>query len=299
MDMTIWRAHSACGFSKEPQHLLCAVEHIDTADAGQNNSAFYMFHQDHWYAYALSPDWSAVALAAVDDPSESLWLVVGVSPVGDLWEMHPKLVQETYSRIPEHQGITNLAGIEGAIYACGMGRIAVRRDARDLWTDISAPWPDIDEGVIGFTAIAGLAASLIYAVGWQGEIWTRSNERWEREVTPGNANLNAVAIAPDGTVYSVGDRGAMFKGRKGAWDVVDTGIGLNLTDVCVYEGHVFACTDFAVYRLTSDGLVNDIPDDATDRPSTCLKLVSTLTALYSVGPSDVFVRSGGVWSRMA
>lgn len=297
MDTTAWRAHSACAFGKEPQHLICAAEHIDTADAGEPNSAFFVCHEQHWYAYELSPEWSAVAMAAVEEASDSRWLAVGASPAGQLWEVHPIDVEETYSSIG-HGGVTNLAGIDAKIYACGMGRIALRRDGRGRWTDISAPWPDIDEGVIGFTAMAGLSASLIYAVGWQGEIWTRSNERWEREVTPGNANLNAVAIAPDGTAYSVGDGGAMFIGRKGAWDVVDTGIELNLTDVCVHAGDVFACTDFDVYRLSSDGFVNDIPGDAPDRPATCLRLVPTSIALYSVGPSDVFVRSDGVWTRM-
>jgi hypothetical protein len=300
MDTNIWRFLSACVGGEEPQHLFCAAEFIATADAGRANSVFAVYHQASWYSYQAAPDWSAIAMAAARYPDNPRWVVVAMSQAGQLWELRPLDRTETFSQIPQHIGLTNLATIGGSIYACGMGRILLQREASGVWNDLSAPWPNAQDGVIGFTSIAGLDQSLLYAVGWQGEVWTLSNGRWRIEDSPTNANLNAVALSPDGTVYGVGDGGAMLKGRQGQWDLIDSGTDFNLMDVCVHEGDVFACSDFEVFRLTKSGLMADMSEGSEDLPQTCLKLVSAgKSGLYSVGPNDVYLRTNRNWQRLA
>jgi hypothetical protein len=298
MDTDVWRFLCGCAGGKTPEHLFAACEFIKDAEGGALNSLYTVFHQGKWFTYDTKPAWSTIAMSAVLERETSGWVVVALGQGGQTWEMRP--LERTEAVFPLGiVGLTNLATIGGSVYACGMGRVVWRRDAPGRWQELSAPWPDQSEGVIGFTDMAGLEEALLYAVGWQGEIWTRSGNAWRAENTPTNANLNAIALADDGIAYIVGDDGVMMKGRAGRWDAIVTGVDFNLQDVCVYEGEVFACTDFDVYRLTDAGLVSEL-EAADDSPETCLKLVPAKgTGVFSVGPYDVFLRSAGTWSRLA
>jgi hypothetical protein len=300
MDTETWRFQWACISGAEPKTPFFAVEDIVAADAGRPNALFSVYFGNNWHSYTLTPDWSPVAISAAKDPADLGWVVVAISASGRTWELRPKERLERLSRIQCQADFTNLATVGDAIYACGMGRVVVQRLSHGDWADISAPRPTLDEGVVGFTALAGLSASLIYAVGWKGEVWTRSASGWSQEDIPSNANLNALAITSQGTVYAVGDEGVMIRGQRGRWEVVETNTDFNLLDVCVHEGAVYACTDFEVLRLGDTGLVAEFDDGSEDVPGTCLKLVSAgAGGLYSVGPYDVLVRLDASWRRLA
>jgi hypothetical protein len=299
MDKKLWRFIACCLSGESPKNLFTASEFISDADAGANNSIFNVYYQNEWYRYDSEPEWSCVAMVSAKYPKEARWVVVGIGSGGAVWEMYPKGPSERYSKIDDRIGFTNLAVIEHKIYTCGMGRICFYRDASGLWVDISAPRPKSMDEVIGFMSMAGLSERLFYAVGWRGEIWVRVNDVWERQDSPTSENLNAVAIGVDGLVYCVGDHGVMLKGKVGMWEVVETNIGSNLLDVCVYNGEVFACSDFEVFRLSENGLSNDFLEGGGDMPKTCLRLVSDEEGyLFSVGPSDVFARRDKRWERI-
>jgi hypothetical protein len=302
MDTDIWRFLCACAGGDEPRNPFCAAEAIAEADAGQANSLFTVFHQGQWYSYVTSPSWTAIAMAAVLDPDLGLWVVTAMSQAGELWELQPRTRAERLGQLKRRMGMTNLGAADDAIYACGMGRIAFRREhGGAAWTDVSAPWPSADEGVVGFMAIGGRNLSLVYAIGWKGEIWTLADRRWSREDSPTNANLNALAISADDEVFCVGDNGVMLRGRQGMWSLVDTGTDFNLQDVCIHGGQVFVATDFQVFRLEDEGLVPDLASGDEDVPLSCLKLVSGGAGgrLYSIGPSDVFERRDDAWYPLA
>jgi len=300
MDTNVWRFLSGCVTADKPRTLFCAVELIASADAGQPNTTFGVHHEERWYTYQTRTEWSALAMAAVKYPNDPRWLVLGLAPSGAVWELYPKGPAESLARVSADVGFTNLAAIGDAAYACGMGRLCFRREASGQWINLSAPWPHIDEGVIGFTAMAGASSELFYAVGWGGEIWARIGSVWERQDSPTNQNLNAIAIAADGTAYCVGDNGAMLKGSRGVWEVIDTGVDANLLDVCIHAGQVFVCSDFEVMRLGDDGLTADFAGGTDDVPGTCLKLIPAGDEyLYSVGPHDVFMRTTLGWERLA
>jgi len=276
------------------------MEFIDDADIGHDNAAFGICLDDGWYRYNSTPDWSAIAMAAVKEPGSGLWAVLAVSSSGNVWELLPKGPSERTIKIPDAIGITNLATIGQRIYACGMGRKCYIRAAEDTWVDISAPWPGINEGVIGFTDMTGLSEDLIYAVGWAGEVWIRAMGSWQRQDSPTNANLNAVAISPDGVVYCVGDDGFIMQGKQDAWQVVDAGLSDNLMDVCVHNDEVYCCSDFEIFKLTDDGMVSVFSGEEEDFPDTCLRLLTDDNgSLYSVGPYDVFVLNADGWQRLA
>lgn len=298
MDTNTWRFLAGCTSHTRPVAAFFAVEARDAADAGSANTSFCVYHLDNWYSYVESPEWSAVAIAAVTYPGETQ-LVVALSGDSSIWELRPKERLERLARIGDYTGMTNLVDIGHAIYACGMGRLVLRREATGTWANLSAPWPGPSEGVIGFTALAGGDSTLIYAVGWQGEIWVRSASEWTKEDTPTSANLNALTLSPDGEVYVVGDEGALLRGRRGLWSVIDTHTDLNLTDIYWHAGEIFVSSDFDVYRLTPNGLVSDLVEQSGGADVSALKLFGRDALLFSVGPSDVFRRVDGAWHRLA
>lgn len=302
MDTDLWRFLCTCAGGDEPRKPFCAAEAILEAETGQANSLFTVFHQGQWYSYVTTPAWTAIGMAAVRDPADTLWVVAAVSQAGEFWEVKPRTRAETTGRLPRRLGITNLGAVHDRIYACGMGRVVFRREHGGAsWTDVSAPWPATDEGVVGFTAIGGVDPALAYAVGWKGEIWGLVEGQWHMEDSPTNANLNALAVAADGEVFCVGDNGVMLRGRRGMWSQVDTGTDFNLQDVCIHSDEVFVSTDFQVFRLHEGSLVLDLASDDEDVPLTCLKLASGGPdgALFSVGSHDVFERREDAWHRIA
>lgn len=300
MDTQIWRFQWICISGANPKTPFFAVENIAAAEAGKLQTLFCVYYQNNWYSYQTTPDWSVIAMTAAKYQSDTGWVVLAVSASGRVWELRPNDKSEAVLRLEARHTLTNLATVDGVIYACGMGRVMMRREVSGYWSDISAPQPSLDEGVIGFTAAAGLHENLLYAVGWRGEIWTRTIKGWEREDTPSNANLNSLAIDADGTVYVVGDKGVMLKGRHGYWESIETNINSNLMDVCIHDGRVYVCTDFEIFHLSESGLEPEFNDDEGDGPDTCLKLASAgAGGLYSVGPYDVFRLLDGAWSRVA
>jgi hypothetical protein len=299
MDTDTWRFLGGCAGDTQPTPLFFAVEPRAQADAGVSRTHFCVYFQEQWYGYGETPEWSAVAIAAVRYPGETQ-MVIAMSGDSSIWEMRPKERVERLSRIGDYIGMTNLASIGNAIYACGMGRIVLRREADGSWTDLSAPWPAQDEGVIGFTALAARDPKQIYAVGWQGEIWVHTAAGWSKEDLPTDANLNAALVTAEGEVYAVGDNGVLVRGRQGQWKVVDTGTDFNLTDICCHAGQIFISSDFDVYRLSPEGLESDLIRQNDIAGVSCLKLTAAGdTQLVSVGPSDVFQRIADVWYHIA
>jgi hypothetical protein len=301
MNTDVWQFLCGCLGGNEPKHPFFAVENIELANAGRINSYFCVYHEHQWYTYSESPEWTAIAMTATRSPDDTHWVVIAMDQAGMIWELHPHEVTESFSQIlPERLAMTNLATINNTIYACGMGRVLMRRNTNGEWIDISAPWPNTSEGVIGFTCVSGLNNSLIYAIGWQGEIWSYCGEKWIKEDSPTNANLNALAVDVDGTAYIVGDNGAMLKGSQGCWEVINSETDLNLTDVCIHMGDIYVCSDFEVYRLAKSGLELCYEQEDEDVPQTCLKLFSAgLNGLYSMGSYDVFLFVNNKWCRLA
>src|SRR4029077_7350875 len=179
--------------------------------------------------------------------------------------------------------------ISDDIYLCSMGRLVLRRQGPDKWIDAAPKAQLPPDAVIGFEDIAGFSDQEFYAVGWQGEIWWRDKGRWRQGDSPVSANLNAIACAPDGNAYVVGDGGVMLRGRRDEWHVLDTGRGENLMDVESHNQQIYVVTDFRILLLDNDTLVNDENfGDDEDRPVTCLHLLKGSDAIFSMGPKDLF-----------
>lgn len=267
--------------------------------ADRLGAMFYALVGSDWVRYSVEVDWPAIAMATHHYPGAPDLVVLAVGAEGEFWEMSPGGPQQRTGRIADDlSGVVRVARVHDEIWLCGMGRIVWARDALGQWRDISAPPAGPDDGVIGFTAIAGLPDGRALAVGWRGEIWLRDAAGWHAEDCGSNANFNALSVDETGHVVVVGDRGAVVEGRPGQWQAHGTGPSFNLQGVCHFQGQVFVASDFDLFLWRDAALVRETRFEEGDEPNTCLNLYPGGALVYSQGERDVFRFDGSRWSRV-
>ncbi|MFZ1246715.1 MAG: hypothetical protein WAR41_16755 [Azonexus sp.] len=289
--------HSGCAVSANVLFFAKEVEAV--AQRSGANSSFLVLNSGDWHMYDESAAWPAIAMATIK-PEGGTRTVVAVGPAGQYWEVAPQSLKEVMGIIGEAQrSIRGVRSVGDSLYLVGMGRLVMERVDVGQWHDMSPKGDQVKGQVVGFEDIGGFSTEEVYAVGWQGEIWWRNKLKWRQVDSPVSANLNSIACSVEGVVYIVGDNGVMLEGRHETWKVVDTGKSENLLDVAVYKQQVFVVTDFGIFRLSPSGrLVAEDNFVEDDRPSTCLHLLESPDAVFSMGPSDLFRLTDGSWERL-
>jgi hypothetical protein len=303
MDTTGWSM--LCGCAPFTNFVFCAQEPDDAAEEGRAVTGFYLWDEDDpdpddkWMVYDTVVSWRAQGMATVK-PEFGRRLTIAIGTRGQYFEVEPESMDEAEGTLVGRPGpLRRLVSIAESFIAVGMGRTVLQRESRGRWNEIGPGTLAEDENkVIGFEGVDGYSLEDLYTAGWAGEIWHRAGESWERIDSPTNANLNAVACAPDGSVYIVGDDGSMVVGDGREWRFVDTGRAENLQDVAEFDGELFVVTDFQILRLTEEGLIAEDRFANGDAPTTCLHLLRAADGIISLGPKDLFRFSGGFWERI-
>jgi len=279
-----------------------AKEADELVEEGEPNSSFFRFRDVDADApfrkFDESVGWPTISIALVNMPKGRV--VIALSPYGDYWELESLSTKEDVGKIAKFTGnLRRLVAVDGKFFACGMDRVALKRNKTGSWTSFGPGALKDDPKVVGFEDIAGYSVTELYAVGWGGEIWWYDGKKWQRADSPTSAILSSMTCAPDGMVYVVGHDGVMLKGRRDQWELVETGRTENLKDVAHLDGQIYVCTDFALFKFQKSGLVEETDfAQVDDRPATCLHLLESSGELVSLGTKDVFVKQGAAWYRL-
>lgn len=271
-------------------------------EEGEPNSTFFRFRdvdaEAQFRKFDESVGWPVISMSLVNKPKGRV--VIALSPYGDYWELDSLSTQEDVGKIARFTGnLRRLAAVDGKFFACGMDRVALKRNRTGSWTSFGPGPLKHDPPVVGFEDIAGYSATELYTVGWGGEIWWYDGKLWQRADSPTSAILSSMTCAPDGHVYVVGHDGVMLKGRRDQWELVETGRTENLKDVAQLDGQIYVCTDFALFKYQESGLVEESDFAPLDeRPATCLHLLESTGELVSLGTKDVFVKRDAAWYRL-
>ena len=292
---------SACAATRE--FVFFAKEVDDIAEQGTTNSTFFRYKasdaEAQFRRYDKSMGWPAVAMATIKPPGD-IRVVIGVGPAGDFWEREPLSLKERVGRVASVGGHLRALGVvDNTIFACGMGRVALRRMSTGKWKSFGPKPTRHDAEVVGFNDIGGFGQNELYAVGWGGEIWWCDKGAWEQVDSPVSTNLTALTCSETGEVIVVGHDGVMLRGRHDTWQVIETNRDDNLRDVASHAGHIYIASDFEILTLRAEGLVGDDAfADPDDRPATCLCLLEAPDGVVSMGPKDVFMMRDGQWQRL-
>lgn len=289
-----------CGCAATVELIFFAKELDELVEQDEENTSFFVMFQSDWYKYQFDGAWSAISMATVMPPG-GVRTVVAVAPHGAYWEVQPKSLQQVHGDVRSAEyALRATAVIDNVIYACGMGRLVLRRKRPGDWDEIGPGTSEDDDGlIVGFEDLGGVSADEIYAVGWRGEIWRLAGGSWRRLDSPVSGKLNAVCCGADGNVYIVGDDGVMLRGRNEVWEVLEIERSDNFMDVEIFDGSVYVSTDFELLKLHNGSLIaEDAFADPDDVPATCLHLLAADDGLISMGTKDLFRLNKGAWERL-
>lgn len=185
--------------------------------------------------------------------------------------------------------------IAGVLHVCGMNRQVYRREGREQWRHLSLELAPT-RGVFGFEALDGFALDELYAVGWEGEVWSFDGAQWQRRDVGTDTILLDVVCAGDGHVYAVGRGRKLVIGRGQHWRTLDLEIPAELRSLTWFDGRLYACSTSELYVWDGARFRAHVFED--DRPRTLQYLSVGESGLCLVGPKDLFVYDGTTWIRI-
>jgi hypothetical protein len=212
-------------------------------------------------------------------------------------------------KIPRGKGLVMQGGvkaatnIDGYVYVAGGWRSVARRVDTNKWESIvdrkSMPEPKSADGIDpgGFRAISAFNAKDIYCAGGEGDVWRFDGAQWHRCPLPTNMFLYTVCCADDGFVYIGAQSGSIIKGRGDKWKVIHKGdLSLPFKDLVWYEGRVWCTSDYGLWTIENDKLVESpLPVDVTACSG---NLAAGFGKLLLAGMHGATVYDGKKWERL-
>lgn len=251
-------------------------------------------------------DWEAKTLCFVRSPSPHLLVV---SPFGQVKVVGPGGTADaplTLANGPLQRGPLLDARFVGAhAYVAGMHRQLYRREFSGA---AAADWVRCDHGmvltapspaVVGLCSVDGFDETEMYAVGWQGEIWTGHANNWHGVTPLTNLKLERVLCAPNGQVYVVGQAGLVLKGRGMAWSVLANEATSDPFWGCAwYRDRLWLCTRKRIYVLDEHDHVVEARADLPNGADTGWLDADNQT-LWSIGRQTLaYTDDGKTWQQV-
>jgi len=267
---------------------------------GFPHSYFSEWDAGTWRGDERPVNWATVSMCVCQHPREQ---GLALGPGGDVWcAGSGNIHQESIivgQQLPKERGpLRCIRNIGGKAHVVGMDRQAYRREGENRWVSIdSGARPSADnKTVVGFESVDGFGPADIYAVGWDGAIWSFDGTIWTEVDSPTNAVLTNVCCAGD-AVYATGRQGLILRGRGQTWDVVEQdAITDDIWGLAWYQDHLYLSTNKAVFIVDGDRFRRVA--FGPDPPSTCFHLSAGGGVLWSIGAKDIMAFDGRSWSRI-
>lgn len=230
--------------------------------------------------------------------NEDASAVLAVDPNGEFLSATSEGIRWTdISRDADlNQQFRFIKSVAGTVYAGGTNRHVHQRIGPIEWKDISDPEMWDSEEAIGFESIAGFGQNELYAVGWDGEIWTNVGG-WRKLDSPTNLIL-ADATTHGEKVYACGQLGTIIRGRGDSWELVEHDITTDtLWSACSFGNAVYFAGEFGILKLEGGEVSVFRLLNANMRSA--YSLFTGPSGLWSVGPTDICLFDGENWHTIA
>ncbi len=196
------------------------------------------------------------------------------------------------------RAMTEISVLNGHLHACGMARIAYRRERESFWRRIDEGArnnPEVNP-IGGFKSMTIDQSGSYCAVGFEGEIWWKTTGSiWEREDSPTNVKLEKV-VSIRSKIYICGAKGIVIFGHKGSWKKIQhEATNETLWGIGSIKNKVYTASSNAIYEISEDTLS---PVDLGSITSGYIS--SNNTSLWSAGARDLYMTTDGLdWVNMA
>jgi hypothetical protein len=198
-----------------------------------------------WSIFNL--DWSAIDLCMIKHPDLTLAIM---SESGTIMLVN-KDGYKTIQIAPGTSGpsgygpLRNIHSLESSAYVVGMSRQVYRILADGTWTTFEDGIlrPSAIEDVCGFNSIHGVGENLLYAVGFNGEIWINKSGKWAQVQSPTNVILHCVRVINKENVFIGGQGGILLHGTNEIFATIDTNINNDIWSMEVFRDRLYFCTE--------------------------------------------------------
>lgn len=264
-----------------------------------DHSLIAVWEEGSWLPEIRVP-WAAVGICRVKKP-KACWVAVGsngAALVIDEMGARPERIDTEDEPIRKIGLLRSARTIDGKAFAAGMIRQLYRRDGENAWTrvDSGCRRPAGETAIVGFEAVDGFTHNDLYGVGWKGEIWHSSGDRWTQIDSPTGRILSNVCCAPNGIVYACGRQGILVSGRGDKWETVENVLTTDdLWGIAWYGGKLYLATLYSLIMYDGDRLSWVNCGEVT--PDSCYHLSASDTHLWSFGAFEVVVYDGQKWKR--
>jgi len=247
----------------------------------------------------LSVDFPIVRIALGPTPERDAFVAGRLGTIG--WIRNEKLIEEVIHGPESYGFLRDLRTIGKHLYAAGMGRQVYCRVRNGAWVRfdeglLNNPTDYLD--VTGVNAIDGLNEGDIYAVGFNGEIWHRSENQWSPVDSPTNLILERVRAIDTDRIYACGQAGVLLRGHGQTWEIVeqveteDDFWGLEW-----FLGKLYLATTNQLYRLKSNDTLEPI-EQGLSGARTYSQLHAGHGALWSFGLHHLsWTEDGETWNE--
>lgn len=255
--------------------------------------------QSRWFHFRLQ--WHATRMGFVEHPEPTL-IAIGHDGIASVSTANGASEEEVDSSLdgPSRRGpIRDLQLIAGVPYAVGMGRQVYSREGVDNWTrqDQGVVLPRGEIQLCGFNSIDGLSEDAIYAVGFNGEIWLRSHNKWQQQDSPTNLVLHKVKVVREDLIFASGQMGTLLRSDGNHWKTIEhDAITDDLWGMEWFQGELYLACDSGLFKLDSKDQLVEVDMQLSPKP-TCRHLHANDGVLWSCGPKHVtWTEDGQTWN---
>ncbi len=186
--------------------------------------------------------------------------------------------------------------IAGELYAGGTDRYIFRKTLAG-WEQISTEEMTSHQAAGSAENLTGFGADELYAIGWDGELWTNQGGRWRQIDSPTNLILNDADVLND-KVYVGGQVGTILEGRGDDWNIIENNeLKQDIWSVRSFGSAVYFSAMSGILRL-KNGELQLIKSLGPDMRS-AMSLFTGPSGLWSVGASDICLFDGDTWQTIA
>jgi|GEM_PF-1226058 len=270
-------------------------------DQGSTASRLMKWTRDEgqWMSFRL--EWTATRMWVLTKPEMQVFAIGpdGIVSVGTSKGMSEEEVDPGDDGPRRRGPIRDLQFIGSHLYVAGMSRQVYRREAPNRWMrqDDGAVLPRGDMTVAGFNSIDGLDENDIYAVGFNGEIWRRSGEKWRKLDSPTNLVLHRVRVIRPDLVFICGQEGVLMRGSGERWRIIEhDATAEDFWGMEWFGDRLYLACDDGLYVLAADDSVNAV-DTGLAAEWTTRHLHTNDGVLWSFGPKSIaWTEDGRRWN---
>jgi hypothetical protein len=251
------------------------------------HTRFFMVTPERWVHIPVEAD--IVSTVFEDSANGKCWWLLGKR--GVVYALRPSGMTEQQiadaGTGPGKFGYLNsIKMIAGKLYACGY--------SRQVYEYTTEGWIHIDAGILQEEAslndIAGYG-TVLCAVGNDGEIALRSDNKWAIIECPSTEHLYAVCTDDQGTFYAAGANGTVLQGNGSAFKVLCSGgIDAALWDIVYYQGKIIVSATAGLFVVQDGALLPFYKH-------TAYKLSVVDDMLLSIGTDQIFSFENNTWKE--